>query len=164
MEFEIPKGMGCAFVGERRCEECGEEKPGALFRVEPGRWTKSCSECRQSVRAVRGRLLRRSLLGVGQAPLTGVGEIGGKLTKRWLQELALRRSKKGKVKGMAEEYAKKLQRFPDRVAAIVGKTFACMGDSATMSDDEALSRLKDLANELDETIIDRNKGKKLARG
>jgi hypothetical protein len=164
MEFEIAKGMGSAFTGEKTCQECGEERPGASFRVEPGRWSKRCSECRQSVRSVRGRLLLRSLLSSRPVQLEG-GRPRWKraLPGRWVQELALRRLKKGKVKGMAEEYAKQLQKFPDRVAAICGKTFACAGDSAPMSDDEALNRIKDLLNELDETIIDRNKGKRLAR-
>lgn len=66
---------------------------------------------------------------------------------------------------MAEEYAVKLARFPDRVAAIVGKTFTVMGADALergIADDQALGMIRDLLNELDPTLIDRNKKKRLA--
>lgn len=54
-------------------------------------------------------------------------------------------------------------KFPERVAAILGKTYAVMGDDARMSDDEALTRIRDLLDELDSTLIERNKRKRLSR-
>ncbi len=63
----------------------------------------------------------------------------------------------------AEEYAGRLAKLPDRIASIVGKTYAVEGDSAALADDEALERIRDLLEELDATLIDRNKGKRLAR-
>ena len=54
-------------------------------------------------------------------------------------------------------------KFPERVAAIVGKTWAVMGDDFKLSDDEALSRIRDLCNELDEKLIERNRKKRLSR-
>jgi hypothetical protein len=47
-------------------------------------------------------------------------------------------------------------RFPEKVAAIIAKTYAECGDGAVLSDDIALMRIKDLLLELDEGIIRRN--------
>lgn len=67
---------------------------------------------------------------------------------------------------MAEphEFAAKLAKLPDRIAAIVGKTFTVQGDGASVADDEALSMIRDLLEEVDDQIIERNKDKRLARG
>lgn len=62
-----------------------------------------------------------------------------------------------------QDYATKLAKLPDRIAAIVGKTFTVQGDTAQMADDQALSMIRDLLEELDSQIIERNKNKKLAR-
>jgi hypothetical protein len=62
-----------------------------------------------------------------------------------------------------KEYAKWLQTFPDRVAAIVGKTYAVMGDAYEVVEDEALVMIMDLLNAGDDTLIPRNAEKKLAR-
>jgi len=64
---------------------------------------------------------------------------------------------------MAEEYAVRLAKFPDRVSAIVGKTFAECGDDHTITDDDALSLIRDLILDLDPSLIERNKRKKLVR-
>lgn len=64
----------------------------------------------------------------------------------------------------AEEYANKVAKLPDRVAAVVGKTYAVRGDAAEMADDEALMRIRDLTDEIDPTLIERNKNKRLSRG
>lgn len=63
----------------------------------------------------------------------------------------------------AEEYALKVAKLPERIAAIIGKTFAEMGDAAQLADDESLMRIRDLLLEIDETLIARNKHKRLAR-
>ncbi|HEY0378338.1 MAG TPA: hypothetical protein VGC87_15590 [Pyrinomonadaceae bacterium] len=47
-------------------------------------------------------------------------------------------------------------KFPGRVAASIAKTYAERGDGATLPDDVALRRIKDLLLELDEGIINRN--------
>jgi len=52
------------------------------------------------------------------------------------------------------------------VAAIVAKTYAVMGDAAFkhgLSDDVALIQIMDLLNDGDDTLIERNAKKKLAR-
>lgn len=62
-----------------------------------------------------------------------------------------------------KEYAAWLQKFPDRAAAIVAKTYAVMGDAFELEDDVALVNIMDLLNAGDDTLIARNANKKLAR-
>ncbi|HKO43378.1 MAG TPA: hypothetical protein VJU84_08810 [Pyrinomonadaceae bacterium] len=88
----------------------------------------------------------------------------------WLASfcLALARKRYHKRNGgdcmvRAEEYATKLAKLPDRVAAIVGKTYAVEGDAAVMRDDQALMMIRDLLDEIDDKLIDRNKAKRLNR-
>lgn len=47
-------------------------------------------------------------------------------------------------------------KLPDKVAAIIAKTYVECGDNALLSDDIALMRIRDLLLELDEGIIKRN--------
>lgn len=66
----------------------------------------------------------------------------------------------------AETRATKLAKLPDRVAAIVAKTYAVMGDEAFskgIQDDTALVMIMDLINDYDDTLISRNAKKRLAR-
>lgn len=62
-----------------------------------------------------------------------------------------------------DEYAAKVTKLPDRIAAIIGKTYAEMQDAATLADDEALMMIRDLLLEIDDTLIERNKKKRLSR-
>lgn len=64
---------------------------------------------------------------------------------------------------MPEEHAVLLRKFPERVASIIGKTYAIRQDAYEVADDEALGRIRDLLDELDPNIIERNKNKRLAR-
>ena len=70
---------------------------------------------------------------------------------------------KGVVDSMPEEYAIQLRKLPERVASIVGKTFAELGDAASLSDDQAVGMIRDLLLELDEQIIEQNRNKRLPR-
>lgn len=63
----------------------------------------------------------------------------------------------------AEQYARWLTKLPDRIAAVVGKTYAVMGDGFEVADDQAVMMIRDLLDEGDETLIERNKHKRLAR-
>ena len=69
----------------------------------------------------------------------------------------------GNCMGRAEDYATKLAKLPDRIAAVVAKTYAVMGDAAEIRDDQALMMIRDLEEELDPAVIDRNKNKGLNR-
>jgi len=62
---------------------------------------------------------------------------------------------------MIDEMTKKILKLPDKVATIVGKTFAVRGDDFTLSDDEALGRIRDLLESIDPEIISRTKNKRL---
>lgn len=59
--------------------------------------------------------------------------------------------------------AASFMKLPERIASIVGKTYAVMGDDFKLADDEALTRIRDLLDELDSTLIERNKKKRLSR-
>ena len=61
-----------------------------------------------------------------------------------------------------KQQAADLLKFPERVAAIVGKTYAVMGDDYKLNDDEALARIRDKLDELDPTLIPKNKKKRLS--
>ncbi len=62
-----------------------------------------------------------------------------------------------------KEYAAKLQRLPDRVAAVLAKTVAWQGDGFELDDATALVMLTDLITDLDPSLMERNANKKLAR-
>ncbi len=63
------------------------------------------------------------------------------------------------IKKQTLDYAK----FPERVAAIIGKTFLIRGDDWDKSDSQAVLMIRDLLDELDERLIERNKNKRLSR-
>ena len=139
------------------CEFCNESRPTQEFVRYKGRFNnRVCQTCWQTRR---------------EEVLEWITRAGGptkeqrKNKNRFLQALAGRRfSKRGETNGMStDEYAVKAAKLPDRIAAIVGKTYAEQGDAATLADDEALMKIRDYLNELDETLIPRNKNKRLSR-
>jgi hypothetical protein len=65
------------------------------------------------------------------------------------------------VNQMAADITRNVAKFVERVATIVGKTFAVRGDDAKLDDSEALIRIRDLLDEIDPKIIERTKNKKL---
>ncbi len=54
-------------------------------------------------------------------------------------------------------------KFPERVAAIIGKTYAVRGDDFTTEDDVALAMIRDLLDELNPKLIEKNKNKRLSK-
>ncbi len=78
-----------------------------------------------------------------------------------------RRKNKGKevmdMKGI-EKQAVALAKLPSKVATIIGKTYTIRGDDPNViPDDEAIMRIRDLLDEIDDTLIERNKNKRLSR-
>jgi hypothetical protein len=73
------------------------------------------------------------------------------------------KQKEGSCMTAARDYATQLAKLPDRIAAILGKSVAVKGDAFDLDDAEALIMILDIINELDSTLIERNKDKKLAR-
>lgn len=68
-----------------------------------------------------------------------------------------RQQKKKEVKWKVDETTKKMLRLPGRIAAIVRQTYAVLGDDFKISDDIALSKIRDLLEELDPEIIHKRK-------
>lgn len=62
---------------------------------------------------------------------------------------------------MPQEQTDLIIKLPVKLAKIVGKTYAVCGDGAKLADDEALTRIRDLLDEIDPEIISRNKNKRL---
>lgn len=54
-------------------------------------------------------------------------------------------------------------RLSDRIAAVVGQTYAELGDAGTLADDEAIEMIRDLLLGFDSEVIDRNRFRKLRR-
>ena len=68
-----------------------------------------------------------------------------------------------KVTTKAQEFASLMTTLPDKIAAIIGRTYLVRGDDPkTMPDDEAIIRIRDLIEAIDFRIIERNKNKKLS--
>jgi hypothetical protein len=136
------------------CSDCGKPThPAKLRRAGP---SLLCIECHRLDReAIRQEARQQAIEEEArrqrdQAALT------------FLTALAERRMQKGKgVMGMPEEYAVKVAKLPDRIAAIAGKTYARMQDGYKLADDEALGMICDLLDELDPMLIERNQHKRL---
>jgi hypothetical protein len=151
------------------CLLCRQERNAADFLLAPNGFTFSafCRFCRQQHPEQVKRIQREFARGTQYVDAQRAAGFRSSALQAvvWpvLRELAKRRRVKRKEGiTLAEDYAKKLARFPDRVAAIVSKTYAVRGDAALLADDEANMRIVDLCNELDETLIDRNKDKRLS--
>jgi hypothetical protein len=67
------------------------------------------------------------------------------------------------VNWTVDSRTKKILQLPDKIAGVIGKTWVVAGDDFTLSDDEALIRIRDMLEEIDEGIIKRNKKKRLSR-
>lgn len=121
--------------------------------------------------AYRGRTGNTSCDICGAVSTAAAPDFLRRAREGWKWNLALNLARKrhhrkegGKTcMGRAEDQATKLVKLPDRIAAIVAKTYAVMGDASEMFDDEALIRIRDLLEEVDPKIIERNQGKRLAR-
>lgn len=137
-----------------------EKRAGAVIVV-----SRSCIACtadpdRELIGYLRDFARQgRSSSVLRKVPYTRNKELMGLLTRIVRQGLHKRKG----VRKVAEETAVRLARLPERIAAIVGKTYVVKGDGAELSDDEALGMICDLLNEVDESLIPTNKDKRLAR-
>lgn len=140
----------------RHCPGCGLMRPAKEFRAHRGGITNPF--CQFCWRFNRGKVF----------PLSG-GWCEQQRRRRatYLLLLALARKRfeeRGDINGMTpEEYAAKAVKLLDRIALIVGKTYAEQGDAASLEDDTALMMIRDDLNAWDDTIIERNKNKRLKR-
>jgi hypothetical protein len=151
------------YVGQTRlCPVCGERRAVKEFQIRRrserarARLNVYCNPCR-----LNNREGVRRFFASGQP----VAKVNRRELIKLMRELARRRIQKGRV-GIhmtAEEYAVKAAKLPDRIAAVVAKTYAVQGDAAQIADDQALMMVRDLLDELDDTLIERNKNKRLIR-
>jgi hypothetical protein len=137
------------------CPVCGIRKYPREFRQSnrnPRRNT-ICWKCRSERTGIESKFYQRSK----SVLKANWRRIHGVLTTHFK-----RRVNRGKEYiWMPDEQAVKVLRFPERVAAIIGKTHIVRGDDYTLDDYEALLRIRDLLDELDAQIIERNRNKKL---
>lgn len=144
----------------RFCPVCGLQKPAKEFQTRSygGKSTQRlnlyCNNCR-----LHNKESVRRFLSSGQKPET----VNRREVVRFARELARRRNQRRGIPMDAEKYATRLAKLPDRIAAVVGKTYAVKGDAFEIADDQAVMMIRDLIDELDETLIERNKNKRLAR-
>lgn len=145
------------------CPACGDRKIPREFRQSNQNLKRNtiCYQCRKSQPKLESsffgaktpkqrREMRRKNSPFRQRFLTVCRAVHGRKPRkgqRWVES---------KMETM------KLLKFPERVAAIVGKTFAVRGDDYKLADDEALMRIRDLLEELDPKILERNKNKRLS--
>ncbi len=54
-----------------------------------------------------------------------------------------------------------LDRLIERIAVVIGQTYADLGESAIGADDQALAMIRDLLLDYEPEIIERNRGKRL---
>jgi hypothetical protein len=142
----------------RLCPVCGDMKPVREF-IPRGRargLNLYCNNCRLHDKEGVKRLFR-----VGRPTLRA----NRREAIRYLRALAHRRlaKKEGSFLMRPEKYAMKVAKLPERIAAVVGKTYAVMGDAFEVADDEALMRIRDYLEEIDPSLIERNKNKRLGR-
>lgn len=137
------------------CPVCGERKPLKKFQKSKRdlRRLLTCRDCR-SKNSNAERLFFGQIKNPKQVFRERFEAVGNLLKKT-----------KKEVKNLTDikRQAVSLVKFPERVAAIVGKTYPVCGDDFKLSDDEALCRIRDLLDELDDTIIARNKNKRLSK-
>lgn len=162
---KIPAARRAARNAPRLCIACGLYKPADDFFM--GKRVRAlgliCRQCRDEDKEIEGKCL--------QPPLSKLSLYRPQIIQ-FLRRLAHRRIMRGKEvrnplgKVMTpEEYAVKVAKLPERIAAIVGKTYAEKGDvwddEKDLCDSEAVMAIRDLILEIDETLIARNKHKRL---
>jgi hypothetical protein len=136
------------------CAKCKEKRFKREFRLKSGRLVKICADCRKTPVESNRSEFERHLLAIHR--LIKADFVERKTKGKEVKNL-------GKVTSKARDYASALTTLPDKIAAIIGKTYLVRGDDPkTMPDDEAITRIRNLLEELDERIIERNKNKRLS--
>lgn len=138
-----------------RCPKCEKAKYKKDFRSKSGKPSPICNECRKQFPNAE-----RDFFGVKpkeegfEKHRIGVFTIlkNQKFKKKEVTKLA---------SAKARTYADKLTQMPGKIATILGKTFVVRGDDATLSDDEALVRIRDLIDDFEPNLIAQNKNKRL---
>lgn len=145
----------------RKCATCNEPKTAREFRTsnQNAKTMPVCWQCRHDDRRAEARFYgakTRRLDSVFRQRFWAVKRL---LDYKFSKMEVRRKRMRKEIMQQSAAYLK----FPERVAAVVGKTYAVMGDDFKLADDEALTRIRDLLDELDATLIERNKKKRLSR-
>lgn len=147
------------FARPRLCPVCGEAKQPAEFRQtnRNPRLSVICYDCRKRDPRCEAKFYGTKFRRVDSAFRKRFWAV-----KRLL-EARLSKKEVNKIQTQLKNQAVNFLKLPERVAAVVGKTYAVRGDDYKLSDDEALTRIRDLLDELDPTLIARNKEKRLSK-
>jgi hypothetical protein len=182
-----------ASAGEnlRECSICDQPKPAKEFRAVIGRiTTEACGECcdlRDEISGISDPMGPAAIAAFcsrvaikrfekfqstkidGRPPVNLARSAAQRIAPSFSRDKAaptFSGKEKSALAKDPKEYAAWLQKLPDRIAAIVAKTYAVIGDDAIkhgIPDDEALIDIMDLLNAGDDTLIARNRNKRLAR-
>lgn len=144
----------------RKCPVCLKPKTAREFRVSNRNPKRDliCWKCRCN------KIVVKQFWG-GKAEITKRQPMSAMLWEDLFKRLSAHFNKRNKEESemsKTNKQAADFLKFPERIAAIVGKTYAVMGDDWKLSDDEALTRIRDLLDALDDTLIVRNKKKRLS--
>lgn len=148
-----------------KCPVCSEPKTAYEFRTSNRNSKRNliCWQCRHTNKDAVRLFWTGGLKTQKPAPVDM--EFLQAVLIRLVEHFQKRSQRKKEVidMGAIEAQSAKLIKLPERIATIVGKTYAVRGDDFELSDDAALTRIRDLLEELDETLIERNKKKRLSR-
>lgn len=166
-----PSGRGRGASASRECSVCELPKPAASFRQVIGRVTTeacaSCCDLRDEVSGAPDPLgpaaIAEFCLRVATKRFDALAHARATARTMLLPRNGSQKKKESALAKDPKEYAARLQKLPDRVAATLAKTYAVKGDAFELADNEALIMIMDLINGLDSTLIERNTNKKLAR-
>lgn len=142
------------------CPQCGEKRFKRDFKLKSGRVVKICKVCRKA--KIANKVVKPSDKSEFERHLLTICRL---LKADYIQQKTKGKEVRnvGKVTAQARNYASGLTSLPDKIAAIIGKTYLMRGDDPkTMPDDEAIIRIRDLLEEIDPKIIERNKNKRLS--
>lgn len=144
-----------------KCPVCREPKQAREFRTSNRNPVRRliCWQCRHDGTRSEARFYGVKTRRYDSVFRQKFWAVKGLLDRRFSKMEVKRKRMRKEIMAQSAMYLK----FPERVAAIVGKTYAVMGDEFKLSDDEALTRIRDYLDELDETLVERNKKKRLSR-
>lgn len=123
-----------------------------------------CGRCNRKYHDAPGQIERFGFRFrfVKRSEISAKGAIAKQIYKILL--LAKERSeiRQKEVNWMADEQTKKLLKLPNDIAKIVGQTYAVCGDDSKLADDVALMQIRDLLDDIDPRIMERQRKKKRA--
>lgn len=150
----------------RLCVVCGERKAWPLFQPKKKQRALNifCNQCgKENPEGVRAALKPQPAPVVNEENLRAAFDALRRRIERMISRGKEVKGLKDETGKTPDEYATKVLKVLDRIAAIVGKTYAEMGDASQIADDEALMRIRDELLDVDSTLIERNKKKRLSR-